>query len=419
MLYMTILWFSNRSVLDEAMKESGTWLLAMARLITRSSDIKLVNVTLNPDSSSTKIATRTSASITEYLLPSWKLSRDMLPPVEACNEIQRLCSEIAPDIIHVWGVENYFSRLLPALNLDAKLLLEIQGLKHTCADVYMGDLSPAEMLNTLRTREYLFFSSKSIFAFQNKMRKEGERDLRVLEGYKYISTQSMWVRNQIKIHAPAAHVFDTRIALRDVFMSSMEWQYPTSLSPSFYVSAAGPAPYKSIQTAFRALRVLKKEYPDVKLYVIGDFQIRNLIHTSGYLYFLYGLIKKLQLEGNIIFTGPLSGNEIVEVARKSIAYIQTSYVESYSLAVAEAQALGVPCIISYAGAMPELAVHEETGLFYAPGDYASCAMMMQRLITDKSLAMRLSEQGRSLARERHAEDAVCASQILIYKSIYQ
>ena len=97
--------------------------------------------------------------------------------------------------------------------------------------------------------------------------------------------------------------------------------------------------------------------------------------------------------------------------------IQTSYVESYSLALVEAQAVGVPAIISYAGAMPELAENRKSGLFFSPGDYISCASHMIELIENKNLALSLSREEQSTAQKRNNNESVLEIQLQIYKTI--
>ena len=129
------------------------------------------------------------------------------------------------------------------------------------------------------------------------------------------------------------------------------------------------------------------------------------------------MIKKLQLTKNIIFTGPQSADGIIETMHKCIGMVQTSYVESYSLAVAEAQAVGVPSIISYAGAMPELAENNISGMFFSPGDYVSCASKMIELIESKELAIKLSGNAYELAHERNNDSIVLSTQLKIYEQI--
>ena len=99
--------------------------------------------------------------------------------------------------------------------------------------------------------------------------------------------------------------------------------------------------------------------------------------------------------------------------------VQTSYVESYSLAVAEAQTVGVPSIISYAGAMPELAKDYISGIFFSPGDYISCASKMIELIENRKQAEDLSDNSYKLAEKRNNNKTVLEKQIEIYKQIIE
>lgn len=103
--------------------------------------------------------------------------------------------------------------------------------------------------------------------------------------------------------------------------------------------------------------------------------------------------------------------------RECIAMIQTSYVETYSLALVEAQAAGIPAIISYAGAMPELAEDRKSGLFFSPGDYMSCAARMIELIENKDLALSISRESLAIVKERNNDQAVVKTQIKIYETI--
>jgi glycosyltransferase involved in cell wall biosynthesis len=215
-----------------------------------------------------------------------------------------------------------------------------------------------------------------------------------------------------------AKLFNTGMSLRSEFWRAKKWDYPQNNDYHFYCSAAGPAPYKSIQTAIKALSVVVKKYPQAKLHIIGNFNNScNWLHRLGYLTYLYKLINKLGLNDSVIFDGALTADEIIKLALNCLGMVQTSYVESYSLAVVEAQALGIPSIVSYAGAMPELAVDIDSALFFPPGDYMSCAGKMIILIENKNLALKLSSNSYNLARIRNNDDKVLNTQLYIYNKI--
>ena len=97
--------------------------------------------------------------------------------------------------------------------------------------------------------------------------------------------------------------------------------------------------------------------------------------------------------------------------------LHTSHIECYSLALAEAMAVGGPSVIAYAGAMPELAQNGVSGLFYSPCDYRQCAQQVRCIIENPHLAQRLSQAARATAQQRNNIDDVVKRQIDIYNTI--
>ena len=412
----TILWFSNFIQSKGKNNGSGSWLFSMSQLLTSTGQIHLINITTTYDKRVKEIECHSiNDYFTEYLLPYWP-PRDKkgIPAQENCQKIKDLCIRIAPDIIHVWGVENYYCHLVPTFNLNIPTLLEIQGLRGPCADVYYGDLSISETIKCFGIREILFPIAKSIYKMKGDMKRLGFSDRNAIELYQHISTQSKWIKDLIRDINNNATVYETGISIREEFWTTNKWNY-NNCNKDFYCSSGGPAPYKSIQTAIRALASVVKRYPATRLYVIGDFKDSNWLHQSGYLSFIKKMIKKMKLTENVIFTGPLYANEITNIMHKCIGMVQTSYVESYSLAVAEAMAVGVPTIISYAGAMPELATDHVSALFYSPGDYIACASRMIELIENKDMAENISDKAYKLAHERNNDRLVLEKQLRIYK----
>lgn len=412
-----ILWFSNCILSNKNNKASGSWLYSMAKLLLDTNDIYLVNITVDRTRKDDKIKHLSDFNFEEFILPTWKIDKNGFPNQGNINKIDEICRSVNADLIHVWGVENYFCNLVPTLKLHSPMLLEIQGLHEPCGKVFYGDMSLREIFSCFGLREILFPHLKSIFALKAEMIKKGESDKKAIRKYRYISTQSQWVRNHLQ-GITNARLFQTGMSLRTEFWNSRKWEYPQDKNINFYCSAAGAVPYKSVQTAIKALSVVVKKYPNTKLHIIGNFKnSSSWLHKLGYLTYLYKLIKSHDLQDNIVFDGPLNANEIIKVALSCVGMIQTSYVESYSLALAEAQALGVPSIVSFAGAMPELATDTETGLFFPTGDYISCASKMTALIEDKKLALRLSVKSCELAFSRNNDESVLKKQLNIYNEI--
>lgn len=81
--------------------------------------------------------------------------------------------------------------------------------------------------------------------------------------------------------------------------------------------------------------------------------------------------------------------------------VHASHAEPFGRILVEAAAAGVPVVAFASGGVPEIVVHEETGLLVPDGDEAALAAGILRLVRDPALARRLGEQARTRARERY------------------
>lgn len=83
------------------------------------------------------------------------------------------------------------------------------------------------------------------------------------------------------------------------------------------------------------VKKIKKEIPDIKLYLIGDGSLKNKLHQK---------VEEENLKDNIIFTGFISKEELEKYYLKSKLFVMTSYTESFGLVLIEAMSYSVPCI---------------------------------------------------------------------------
>ena len=78
---------------------------------------------------------------------------------------------------------------------------------------------------------------------------------------------------------------------------------------------------------------------------------------------------------------------------------------------------GVPLVVSYAGAMPELAQDKAAALFYTPSDFFTCAYRLKQIFESDELAITLSKTARSIAERRNVASVLGELQINIYKEV--
>ena len=103
--------------------------------------------------------------------------------------------------------------------------------------------------------------------------------------------------------------------------------------------------------------------------------------------------------------------------QKTHVMIHSSFVESYSLALAESMVVGVPSVVAWSGAMPELAQDGKEALFYSPTDYRRCAWLVCRLVDNVELAESVSSLARKRGLERNTTSSVVEHQVECYRRV--
>ena len=83
-----------------------------------------------------------------------------------------------------------------------------------------------------------------------------------------------------------------------------------------------------------------------------------------------------------------------------------SRAEGFGLAAAEASACGLAVIATTASSLPEVILHEETGLLVPPRDPAALAAAISRLLAEPATACRLGAAGRQRVQARFSRSRV-------------
>ena len=79
--------------------------------------------------------------------------------------------------------------------------------------------------------------------------------------------------------------------------------------------------------------------------------------------------------------------------------------------------LGLPCIASYVGGVPDLLTHGVEGYLYPADAPYMLAHYLEKVLTDEGLSADLGRQGQVRARRRHDPHA-CTQQLLgIYRDV--
>lgn len=407
-----VVWLSNVAFSNMEIQSTGTWLIAMGQALLSNSTIELHNIA---QSNKCIYKKESIGSLTQYYVPIEKLKRNGLPSSKTIKFIVEIIKEINPDIIHVWGTENYWGLLTARNFIKGVVLLEIQGLKYLVAKVYYGNLTLFELLKSINLKEILK-PTTSLFAGKYRLYKWGKYEKEMIKAHENIATPSDWISFHVSLINKKCRKYRSGMILRKEFTESIQWDRKDVQDLVIFSSSNVAHAYKGLHVLFKSLFILKKKYPSIILKIAGN-HILSGIKTKGYLKFLKNEAKNLGINESIKWLGPLNSKEIVCQLRSSHVNVIPSFVESYSMTLAEAMMVGTPTVVAFSGAMPELAHHCESALFYTATDEVMCAMQIEKILKDKELAERLSDNARTIGLKRHDAKAIISKQLKIYEEL--
>lgn len=143
--------------------------------------------------------------------------------------------------------------------------------------------------------------------------------------------------------------------------------------------------HKGHRDAFLALQEVIKLKPNIKLWVLGD---------GSYAEHLRSWVSEHQLQEYVKFLG--FRPDVLQVIRCFDLQLFPSHQEGTPITLFEAMAVGNAIVASTVDGQGEILEHEKTALLFAPGDHATMAKHIMRLLEDPTLAETL----RSNARDR-------------------
>lgn len=411
---LKILWLCNSQFTNEKIKTTGSWLQPLAQILQESQKVSIYNITLGNVST---VQHNNYKGIKQWIIPYPKTTGyGQIPSQKFCETLSEIEKIVAPDLIHIWGSENVWVSAYAQGAIKTKAFVDIQGILSSCYPYYYGGLNFKDILKCIHLKEILM-PSRLLFHKKEVFKQRGSIESNCLKRFKIISYQSEWVKNQLSYINPDAIYIPTKIMLRDSFYTAEPWKYKNNKnSPVVFTSASGAIPYKGIHILLNSIKLLKKDYPSIKLKIAGNMKIGGLL-MDGYSLYLEEKIKELGIGNNVIFLGSLNETELVKELQNSNCCVISSFVETYCLAFAESMMIGVPTIASFAGAMPELAKHGEECLFYNPIDFQTCASYIKKLIEDKNLAEYISANGRKRRMKENDRELVLQTQINNYNQI--
>lgn len=140
----------------------------------------------------------------------------------------------------------------------------------------------------------------------------------------------------------------------------------------------------------RAMAQLREEGIDIEYYVAGDGPDRNEIVARA---------EALGLKDRVTFLGSVSEVEVRSLLHEMDIAALTSFGlgEAAPVAVMEAMACGVPCLVSSIGGTPDMIEHERNGMLVPQKDVEAIAEALRRMVAEPNLYREMSRRARATA----------------------
>lgn len=127
----------------------------------------------------------------------------------------------------------------------------------------------------------------------------------------------------------------------------------------------------------------------------GEIEIELIVGGQGsQREYLFELTRQLGIAQKVTFTGFLSGSEVIETYNKFDIAVFPSISESFGVAAVEAQACGLPVIVSNVGGLPEATQPGKSSLLVEKENVEQLADAMEKLVRNKDLRVKMGETGR-------------------------
>jgi glycosyltransferase involved in cell wall biosynthesis len=144
--------------------------------------------------------------------------------------------------------------------------------------------------------------------------------------------------------------------------------------------------------------------------------MRRLVHQPGraslsmtivgdsiapdYLAEMKKLVRARGLQENVLFAGPAARERLPDIYREHDILLFPSLLdEALSITTLEALACGLPVVATATGGNVEVMRHEFNALIFPKGDAVSAASHVSRVLDDRELFKRLSQNGRRTAED--------------------
>lgn len=404
------MWVTNQKIgalaqRDGVKSSTGQWLNAELDSERKLGDKEMLICTI-----ADKGTSLIDGKIKHIVLPHGNIVQ-FRPTDTSISDWKEVLIKEAPNVIIVWGTECAVGQAVLLANQQLKVRIPaavyIQGVMKSIYDNYRGGFSKSEIKGFTTLVERIRHTT--LYDLEQQYLRNYERERKVIALSDYVIVENQWAENIYREMNSRIKVLKNRLPIREVFFQT-EWHDEDAIKHRIITTAAG-YPLKGLHQLIKAIGILKREYPDVELVVPGKNSFfvngfREKISQHGFNRYIHDLIVKKDLVKNIRFVGSLTSDEYAEQMRLSEVFVCSSAIENHSSTLREAMSIGLPCVSTAVGGIPEFAVDEENCLLYQFSNADELANKIRRLFASRDLRNSLSLKAKEKLYEMYNVDTL-------------
>jgi glycogen(starch) synthase len=174
---------------------------------------------------------------------------------------------------------------------------------------------------------------------------------------------------------------------------------PVSFDPPRILCLGRLVPEKGFDLALAAFSAILHRFPSARLVLAGDGRERNNLKQQA---------TELGLTRLVEFAGRVPPDKVADLMAEATLVLIPSRLEGFGLVALEAGSMARPVIATRVGGLPEVIVHEETGLLTERENSGALSEAIELLLGQPERARSMGRAARARARkefswERHVD----------------
>ena len=311
------------------------------------------------------------------------------------DHFKRILEDYQPDIIHVWGSENYFG--LVSRITKKPILLHIQGILNSCFNAYLPP-----------SFSWKHFTEKSTLhniLIRKRYKNACHREENIIKNTNLLLGRTNWDNHVTRVFNPQSKYYHVDEILRKEFYLNSIRKTPTKLT---IISIISQPLYKGYDLILKTAKLLSQN--------IG----------LEYEWKCYGNISPVFIENylginhndvNVTLKGIASPQELKDNLLNATLYFHPSYIDNSPNSICEAQILGLPVISTNVGGISSLIEHNVDGFLIPANDPFQAVYYIKKIYEDLSLNISMGAKAKAKAVERHDPEKITNQILEIYFNI--